>query len=261
MRTMPGRRVQGLRRDEVAQLAGISPEYYLRLEQGRGHQPSEQVLRSLARALHLNEGALSYMVRLVRIQSGSFRPVEHSRLLGAVEASLAKLLANWSTTPAFLTDRNQTVVMSNGLADVIVPGAMRPGSNLVLNVFGGDWRVADLGWEASARRFVSALRFYGDPHSTGFQDIVGLLSMRDGDFQRLWAAHEAAPLDRSELRLDIAGFGRVEFAVQCLTMTGDEDHVLTVLLPEPGSIAADAIKALRIAQASGSADLRIREPA
>ncbi|MFG6503989.1 helix-turn-helix domain-containing protein [Microbacterium sp. P05] len=256
IRTLSVRRVQGLRRDEVAQLAGISTEYYLRLERGRGHHPSDQVLRALARALRLDAGGLEYMTRLVRIQSGSLRPTEPPELRDAIESNLASLMGQWTSTPAYFTDRNMRVVFRNDLAEAILPGSVSAGSNLVLKVFSRDWRSSDLDWEKSARRFVSALRFYGDPHDPMLQDIVGLLSMRVPEFRRLWAAHEAAPLSAGTLRLDVAGFGHVEFTQQCLSLTGDENHVLTVLHAEPGSTAADAVRMLRAAQpASGSHSL------
>ncbi|MCS5718133.1 helix-turn-helix transcriptional regulator [Herbiconiux sp. CPCC 205763] len=245
--TMPGRRVEGLRREEVAELAGISPEYYLRLEQGRGHQPSDQVLRSLARALMLDAAAVRYMTRLVSLQSGARRASRTAKLPEAVRAGFSGLLDQWSSTPAYLTDRNQSLIAFNDLARAILPGAWRPGANLVLQIFSDDWRASDRDWEASANRAVSALRFYGDPGDPVFRDIVGLLSMRDPDFRRMWAIHEAAPLVSGELHLDVGRFGRVSFDQQSLTPAGDENHIVTILHAAPGSVSADAIRSLKVA--------------
>ncbi|WP_084361331.1 helix-turn-helix transcriptional regulator [Herbiconiux solani] len=247
LRSMSGRRVEGLRRDEVAQLAGISPEYYLRIEQGRGHQPSDQVLRSLARALKLDANAIQYMTRLIGIQSGVQRAAESQHL---IQASLGPMIDQWSTMPAFVTDKNQTVVLVNELAKAILPGGIDLGTSLVLKIFSRDWRASDVDWETTAHRALAALRFHADPSDLHFQDIIGLLSMRDEDFRRIWAAHAATPMDTSELHLDVAGFGRVEFSLQSLRPAGDENHLLTVLHAEAESAAADMVKSLRVAHAS-----------
>ena len=248
LRSMSGRRVEGLRRDEVAQLAGISPEYYLRIEQGRGHQPSDQVLRSLARALKLDSNAIHYMSRLVGIESGSPRTVEPQQHV--VEASLGPMIGQWSTTPAFVVDRNQTVVLVNDLARAILPGDLDTGTNVVLKIFSRDWRACDLDWETTANRFLAALRFHADPFDARFHDILGLLSMRDADFRRIWAAHVASPLDAGALHLDVAGYGRVDFSLRSLRPAGDENHLLTVLHAEEGSASADLVKSLRVAHGS-----------
>jgi hypothetical protein len=220
----------------------------LRIEQGRGHQPSDQVLRSLARALKLDSNAIHYMSRLVGIESGSPRTVEERQHL--VEASLGPMIDQWSATPAFLVDRNQTVVLVNELARAILPGEFEPGTNVVLKIFSRDWRASDLDWETTANRFLAALRFHADPFDPRLHDILGLLSMRDEDFRRIWAAHVASPLDSGALQLDVAGYGRVEFSLQSLRPAGDENHLLTVLHAEAGSAAADAVRSLRVAHAS-----------
>lgn len=254
MRSMSGRRVEGLRRDEVAQLAGISPEYYLRIEQGRGHQPSDQVLRSLARALNLDSDALRYMTRLVDVQSGVSRRGELPHIGEALEVSVGAMIDRWSSTPALLTDRNQTIILANDLARAVLPGAVDRGSNLVLKVFSNEWRVSDLDWETTANRSLAALRFHGNLTDPRFQDILGLLSMRDGDFRRIWAKHEASPFGSGELHLDTATHGKVDLFQESLTPAGDEIHFLHVLHAEAGSPAAVMIESLRASTLMRSSD-------
>src|ERR1700751_355338 len=99
------RRVDGLRREEVAMLAGISAEYYLRLEQGRDHQPSDQVLEGLARALQLDDDAATYLGELARPQPRRRRRPVRDRCDPAVQA----LIDGWPVTAAFVASRNMTI--------------------------------------------------------------------------------------------------------------------------------------------------------
>src|SRR6476660_3757194 len=106
------RRVEGLRREEVAMLAGISTEYYLRLEQGRDHQPSDQVLDGLARALQLDEDAGSYLRELARPA-----PRRRGRLVPErFDQTVQTLIDSWPLTPTFVVNRNMTILASNRIA-------------------------------------------------------------------------------------------------------------------------------------------------
>src|SRR6476660_7005256 len=106
------RRVEGLRREEGAMLAGMSTEYYLRLEQGRDHQPSDQVLDGLARALQLDEDASSYLRALAR-------PAPRRRGRSVPERcdpAVQTLIDSWRLTPTFVVNRNMTILASNHVA-------------------------------------------------------------------------------------------------------------------------------------------------
>ncbi|GAA2228953.1 helix-turn-helix domain-containing protein [Herbiconiux moechotypicola] len=245
---LPGRRVEGLRRDEVARLAGISQEYYLRLEQGRDRQPSEQVLFALTRAMKLDNAAVAYMRRLVEFQAGGSRADDPRRLTEEMDRSLGSMLEQWAQTPAYIVDRNQTVVMSNPLAAALLPGILEPGISVPIAVFGSAWREMDRDWEETARRTVASLRFNSDPDDRELQRIVGVLAMRDPDFRRLWARHEAHPHYVSPARLTLQGFGLLDFTRQTLLIPGHRRHVLTVLHAEADTVAADAVRALLSAE-------------
>src|SRR6201981_155791 len=108
----PRRRVEGLRREEVAMLAGISTEYYLRLEQGRDHQPSDQVLDGLARALQLDEDAASYLRELARPAPRRRRRSVPERF----DPAMQTLIESWPLTPAFVVNRNMRILASNTVA-------------------------------------------------------------------------------------------------------------------------------------------------
>lgn len=126
------RRVAGLRREEVAMLAGISADYYLRLEQGRTTQPSDQVLAALAGALQLDDDAAEYMRNLARPalprRSGSAAPVEK------VDLGLRTLIDNWQLIPAYVQDRHMNVLAANSMAQALLP-YFAPGFNQLRTAF------------------------------------------------------------------------------------------------------------------------------
>src|SRR3954454_7917786 len=126
----PRRRVAGLRREELAMLAGISPNYYLRLEQGRDRRPSPQVIDALARALQLDADATAFLHSLSRPEAETRErpPREH------VPASIEWLIGSWRNTPAFVHDRHMTILAANRLALVLTP-PLRPGANAVRAMF------------------------------------------------------------------------------------------------------------------------------
>ncbi len=182
-----GRRVPGLKRDEVARLAGISAEYYLRLEQGRSTRPSDQVLHSLARALHLDAESRQYLFRLA---SGDVRSA-----YVASEDSIARIdriLRPWMHAPAYVTDCNRDIIASNPLATVFGNGGLTVGANVAAYIF-TDRMKKTLGdaWEEMARGTLAGLRRDAEPFSPRLNEIVDQLS-GDRDFTRLWARHDVS---------------------------------------------------------------------
>ena len=126
IRTVGRRRIPGLRREELAMLAGISPDYYLRLEQGRDHHPSAQVLDALARALQLDEHATAHLHALSQPPAGRSRPDAPER----APASVERLIALWTNTPAYVQGRHLDVLAANALASALSP-VFAPGVNIV----------------------------------------------------------------------------------------------------------------------------------
>lgn len=232
----PGRRVDGLRREEVARIAGISPEYYLRLERGRDHQPSDQVLVALARALLLDDEATGYMRRLAHAEH--LRTPDHTA--PGVDDSVRALLAQWAHTPAFVMDRNQDIILSNSLASALGPGYMEPGANLVLQIFSEASREHAADWLATAHRVVAALRLHAEPEDPRLQEIVGALTVHDPDFARIWARHDVAVQRTGISRHWIDPIGWVEFCWQNFAIPGST-HVLVTFWAEPGTPAASAV--------------------
>ncbi|MGY4857960.1 helix-turn-helix domain-containing protein [Cryobacterium sp. AP23] len=245
------RRVAGLRRLEVANLAGISAEYYLRLEQGRDRQPSAQVLNALGRALRLDDSAVEYMHRLVHPNVAEGR---HRAAANEVADSLRMLMGQWTHTPAHILNRSQDVLACNPLAAALVPGVFEPGSNLLRSIFGSGSRVHDPNWEALASGAVATLRYNADPSDPRLQQVVGELLINEPDFRRLWARHDAQPLTTGTAFFTVETFGVVELRWQALTIPDHSGNTLITYFGAAGTRGETAMVHLHdTVVASGSA--------
>jgi len=235
----PGRRLTGLRRTEVAELAGISPEYYTRIEQGRSYQLSEQVLAGLSRALRLDGDAAAYFYRLALPGPPAPEPLPSP----VISETVLRLVDQWSDVPVFVYDRNQDILMSNDLARELFPH-IEPGSNSVMTAFEMPVALRETEpWQRLARSAVAGLRFYGDPADPRLQQIVGDLSIHEPLFRTFWADHEAAPLTSGVVPNDVDGFGIVEFPWQNLQVLGG--LMLSVWPARPGTDAFAVLELLR----------------
>ncbi len=240
------RRVPGLRREEVARLAGISSDYYLRIEQGREQSPSDHVLSALARALGLDDGERSYLYRLARPQP--LRPSLHAEPQ-TVSPQVLRLLDYWSHTPAYVFDRNHYILASNQLMRTMAPGTMEPGTNLVLDTF-ERYAYAQAqesspqilaAWQSVLDSMVAALRFYSHPDDPRLHELVACLTANHGSFRPTWARHEARPHTAGAVRMQIAPLGWVEFRWQVLELAMAPGQYVVTHLAEPGSQAAAAV--------------------
>jgi transcriptional regulator with XRE-family HTH domain len=235
----PGRRLQGLKRTEVAELAGISAEYYTRLEQGQGHQPSEQVLAGLTRALKLNADAAAYFYRLALPEP----PVAGQRVATTVTEPVRRIIEQWSDVPVYVYDRNQDIMMANDLASALFP-AIVAGSNAVQIAFGMAAKLRDTPqWKTLARTVVAALRFHGDPADPRLQEIVGDLSVHEPLFRTIWADYDAVPLTSGTVPAYVDGFGVVDFPWQNLRVPGG--LFIGVWPAPPGTAAFTVLEHLR----------------
>ncbi|MEN0084054.1 MAG: helix-turn-helix domain-containing protein [Leifsonia sp.] len=249
------RRVPGLRRQEVASLAGISPEYYLRLEQGKDHQPSPQVLLALSRALRLDADATDYLFRL----AGQSAPARRSTAGGAAPDafhtetldSVATMMEQWTSSPAYMVDRNQDVLAVNALGRCFVPLQLEPGANLIEAIVAGSERSSREGeeagerdfWDRSIRSAAANLRFHADPLDARLQLLVASLSSRSRVFREAWASHEAHPQRQGAALVAVEPFGYIPFRWQTLEVPGGGQY-LTTFFGDPGSPAASAIEYL-----------------
>ncbi|WP_336723663.1 helix-turn-helix domain-containing protein [Cellulosimicrobium cellulans] len=232
------RRVPGLRRDEVARRAGISSQYYLRLEQGRDRQPSPRIIDALARALRLDQHGVAYMSRLVAREASSVLEV-----LSPVCPTPERLLAPYATQAAFVTDSNFDILATTDVARALSDGEWVAGANLVASVFSARMRSTVEGWEGAARRVVASLRFRSDPYDSRLQALVGGLAIRDADFRRIWARHESRPTYSETFRQQVAGLGSIGLLAQTFHVPAAPGWTLTAVVPdarEDASVAAVA---------------------
>jgi transcriptional regulator with XRE-family HTH domain len=248
------RRVPGLRREEVAMLAGVSADYYIRLEQGRDQHPSAQVLDALARALQLDDDATAHLHRLAAPPS---RRRRRSPRPEKAPASILRLIASWSQTPAHVHGRYMDVLAANPLAIAVAP-YHAPGHNLVRAAF-LDPRVRDMygDWEYVTESTVAGLRALVGPEvdDPRLNELVGELSVRSERFRQLWARHDARPKRSGTILLDHPQVGPLELSYEKLPIPDTNCQTLVIYHAEPGTPSAQALTLL----ATTAADAR--EPA
>ncbi|MCH5676989.1 helix-turn-helix domain-containing protein [Streptomyces gilvus] len=235
---LPGRRrVAGLRRQELARLAGISEPYLTRLEQGVDRHPSPQVLRALARALELDADATAYLLSLADAPDAE-RPVESE-----VSADVHQLLEAWAGSPAYVRNRRFDVLAANKPARALGP-MYEPGHNLARDMF-LEPAVRQLlpDWPEIAAQTAAALRAEADPRDPTTARLVAELEA-DEDFRRLWARHDARP-SRDELKRFVHPVvGDLALRRQALTVGGAEHQVIIAYQAAPGSPSEAALARL-----------------
>jgi transcriptional regulator with XRE-family HTH domain len=238
------RRVAGLRRDELAMLAGISSEYHTRLEQGRDRHPSAQVLDAVARALGLDAASTAHLHDLADPAPRRRRTQRRTEL---VRPSIAQLLGSWERTPAFVQGRHLDVLAANPLAVSRSP-LFTPGTNLLRAVL-LDPGAHDVGpeSEATAAELVAVLRRAAGPDvdDPRLTELVGELSVRSQLFRRLWARHDVRRHPGGgTYRLQHPQVGDLELRYDKFTVADAEEQVLVVYQAEPGSRSAEALSLL-----------------
>jgi transcriptional regulator with XRE-family HTH domain len=253
------RRVPGLRREEVAMLAGVSADYYVRLEQGRDSHPSEQVLEALGRALRLDDDALAHLRRLA---APEVRRRRRPRRPERVPAGILALLDSLHETPAYVYGRYMDVLAVNPLATALVP-FYRVGENLVRAAF-LDPRVAEThgDYDGATESVVASLRALTGPDVDDPQltELVGELSVRSERFRALWARHDVKPKRAGTSRIEHPQVGEVEVGYEKLPIPEADRMTLVLYHAEPGSRSAQALALLASAVASGPSAPEPREP-
>ena len=250
------RRVAGLRREEVAMLAGISSDYYLRLEQGRDRNPSVQVLEALARVLGLDAAATDYLLELARPRP-RHRPRRPKREV--VPTGIRQLLEVIGL-PAFVEGRYFDVLAANSLAVALSPN-LRVGENRIRAVF-LDPAEQELypDWEHATARLVAGFResVGGDTEDPRFVQLVGELSLGSDRFRRLWARHDIHSREGAPTRLRHPQVGEFTLSREKLAVGGADGQILVIYHAVPGSDSAEKL-ALLGSLAGGSSG--VGEPA
>jgi transcriptional regulator with XRE-family HTH domain len=241
------RRVRGLRREELATLAGISSEYYLRLEQGRDKNPSAQILDALARALRLDIKASEYLHQLAS-SAGSRR--DHETV--EVAADGTDQLIEQFAMPAIVASRCQDVLAANSIARALSPG-FAPGQNFLR------WRLLEpaardffVDWDEATDVAVSGLREAAgsDPQDPRLRSVINELSATSERFRELWAradvGYRVGVIHMRHPKVGDLYLHRNRFNIP---HSGGQ-HMLTYRA-EPGSESAAALQALRSLSAAG----------
>jgi transcriptional regulator with XRE-family HTH domain len=235
------RRTPGLRREEVATLAGISADYYLRLEQGRDRNPSPQVLEALARVFGLDATATQYLLGL-----SSARPAAPRRPRREVVPAGTRQLLDVIGLPALVESRTFDVLAANRLATALSP-SLRPGTNRLRSVF-LDEAERDLypDWEQMIGGLVAAFRasLGSDVEDPRIAQLVGELSLASEPFRRLWARHDVKAPAGGATRLLHPQVGPLELRREKLTIGGTGGQLLVVYHAEPGSESARSLALL-----------------
>jgi transcriptional regulator with XRE-family HTH domain len=236
------RRTPGLRREEVATLAGISADYYLRLEQGRDRNPSPQVLEALARVFGLDATATAYLLSLAaqRPAKGRARPRQET-----VRPGIRQLLGALNL-PAFVESRMFDVLAANGLATALSP-SIRAGENRLRSVFLDpaerdlypDWSKAVSGMVASFRASIGT-----DTDDPRVAQLVGELSLASEQFRKLWARHDVKALGGAAFVLRHPEAGELSLRREKLPLGESGGQLLVIYHAEPGSASARALSLL-----------------
>lgn len=244
------RRVAGLRREEVAILAGVSAEYYARLERGNLSGVSDSVLEALARALHLDEAEHEHLFDLARAANTTARTPPRRRAVQQVRPAMQRILDAMSDAPAFIR---------NGRLDILT--ANRLGYALYAPVFANPARPANLArfnfldplstgfypdWGGSANTTVALLRTEAgrDPYDRALSDLVGELSTRSDEFRVRWAAHNVRLHHTGVKRFHHPVVGDLSLDFEAMPLPADPGLTLTAYSAEPGSASHDGLRLL-----------------
>jgi transcriptional regulator with XRE-family HTH domain len=242
------RRVPGLRREEVARLAGVSTDYYTRLEQGRKVSASESVLNAVARALRLDETGREHLFDLARPRAAP--PERETARAQRARWSTLQLIESWTDQPAMILGRRRDILGINALARSLIfdfttlPVAERNYIRWILLDPAAREQYRD--WETVASEMVGILRMDAGrfPDDRGISDLVGELAVKSREFPGWWADQRVVAHTHGLKRFRHQLVGDLELQWQGLILPGDEDQRILVYFAVPGSPAAEKLSLL-----------------
>ena len=243
------RRVPGLRRSEVADLAGVSVEYYSQLERGNLGGVSDSVLDALARALHLDEAEQQHLAALARAAGPGARN-RRKPPAQQIRPSIARVLELMTEIPAFVGNGRGDVLAANALAQALYAPmfdeATRPANHArfaFLNPRARDfWR----DWETIATATVAMLRAEAgrDPYDRALTDLVGELCTRSEEFRTRWADHDVRLHSTGIKQFRHPVVGELDLVFETMQLSADPGLSMTLLSAPAGSAADDALRLL-----------------
>ncbi|MFJ9158537.1 helix-turn-helix transcriptional regulator [Streptomyces griseoviridis] len=241
------RRVPGLRREELAQLAGVSVAYYTRLEQGNGRNVSAEVLDSIARALRLTDAERAHLTHLAKPKQ--HRKKQTARVQQA-RGALRLLLDSMESVPAYLTGRRGDILAWNRMAAAVfgdwaeLPAAERNWARLVF--LNEEYRELFVEWDQKASDIVSVLRMDAGchPDDPRLSALVGELSVKSPEFRKLWATHDVKEKTYGVKHLRHPLVGELALNYESFHLAEGNDQTLVTYHAEPGSASAEALRLL-----------------
>ncbi|MEU5423235.1 helix-turn-helix transcriptional regulator [Streptomyces sp. NPDC001407] len=240
------RRVPGLRREELAQLAGVSVAYYTRLEQGRGQNVSSSVLDAIADALSLSQAERDHLTHLVRPRRMRKPQVRTQRVRPAVQ----QLIDSMDNVPAYVVGRRLDVIAWNRMACALLgdyAAAPAHQRNLAWQIFlDPASRELYVEWERKAADIVAFLRLDAGcyPDDPQLAALVGELSVKSQEFRELWATHDVQDKGFGVKRLHHPVVGPLTLAYETLVLPADAGQQLITYHAEPGSASAESLRLL-----------------
>jgi transcriptional regulator with XRE-family HTH domain len=261
------RRVQGLRREEAALLAGVSVDYYTRLERGNLSGVSETVLEAIARALQLDDTERRHLFDLARATQTS-TPRRRPRARQQIRPAVQQMLDAMTDVPAFVRNGRLDILGANRLGRALYSQhfdshAQPP--NTARFVFLDDRSSSFyVNWERVAADVVAILRAEAgrDPYDRDLSDLVGQLSTRSELFRTLWATHDVRTHDSGTKRFHHPLVGELTLSFEALELVGDPGLTMFVYTAEPGSKSEESLNLLAswAATTTEEAPERLSEP-
>ncbi|MER7738274.1 helix-turn-helix transcriptional regulator [Streptomyces sp. NPDC096538] len=244
------RRVPGLRREEVALLAGVSTDYYTRLEQGRRITPSPAVVEALGRALDLDAAGKAHLQDLFGTTTASTRGPRRPAAVQRLRPGLHQLIDALDGEPALVLGRRTDILAANRMARALFADfdrKPRPERNYARWMFLDEAaRELFVDWEDQARTAVESLRLEvgRDPLDRATTELIGELRERSGEFDRWWEQHRVHQRTHGSKRLRHPLVGDLTVEYETLTLPGDPDTTLFVYTCEEGSPSKRALDLL-----------------
>jgi transcriptional regulator with XRE-family HTH domain len=243
------RRVSGLRREEVALLAGISSEYYTRLERGNATGVSDSVIDAIAHALQLDDAERTHLLDLLRT-AGTTRPPRRRPARQRVRATVQRVLDSMVATPGFVLNGRLDLLAANQLglalfAPIYADPVRRPNTArfVFLDALATEF-FCD--WDKVANDTVALLRAEAgrDPYDRQLSDLIGELSTRSSEFRGRWAAHHVRIHTTGTKRFHHPVVGDLELAFESFPLAADPSQSLLTYTAEPGSPSQEALNLL-----------------
>ncbi|WP_018763324.1 helix-turn-helix transcriptional regulator [Arthrobacter sp. 135MFCol5.1] len=262
--TGTNRRVAGLRRTEVAVLAGVSVEYYTKLERGAISGASPEVLHAIAKALLLDDAERAHLFDLAHAASPVARPPRRRSTKGWMpHPSLQWILDSVTAGPAFVRNGRMDLLAANTLGRAFYKDAYdMPGQppNIARFTFLDERSYAFYpDWDSFAQITASILRTEAgrDPHNKELHDLIGELSTRSKEFRRLWSAHDVRHHGTGFKTFHHSVVGQMTLAFEGMEMEAEPGLTLTIYCAEPGTDSADRMRLLASWAASEDSDTKM----